>query len=733
MRRSRSYPHLDLKYEISGLLLIALAIFGFLSLYFTEAGGFVAWKAMGATGSLLARALQGLAGKGRYLLPLLLGAAGAKLMYERGGRFFSRRVTGVSIGYLAFLVWCHLRIVETGALGREVLATGWAGEGGGILGALPALLFNALLGPWGNRIFLVVFFLISLLLVTSFSLTNLVIFLGLKLQSFFRWIHALLINFLYTEEEVAAAPSSQGVPVVVNAPERLAAEAEASATSQEDFKLKAVAGGNPKVKTKQELRAPRREDFLLPPLELLKPPAVPKNHRSNKEIMEKAKLLESTLENFGVKVQVTQISCGPAVTRYEVHPAPGIKVSRIVSLADDIALSLAAQGVRIEAPIPGKAAVGIEVPNKEVAVVSLREVLETPEFQRTNFRLPVALGKDIAGNPVVADLTKMPHLLIAGATGSGKSVCLNALICSLLFRRQPTELKFMMIDPKMVELTDFNRIPQLIAPVVTNAKKAANALRWMVTEMEKRYAEFAAVGVRDLDRYNYFYARENPPEPEPALPYIVVIIDELADLMFVSPTEVEDAICRLAQMARAAGIHLVVATQRPSVDVITGLIKANIPSRIAFAVSSQTDSRTILDTGGAEKLLGRGDMLFLPVEAAKPVRVQGAYVTDKEVEDIVNFLRKQGKPDYSLEARFEKESIPEEEDDKLFSEAVRLLLESEQASTSFLQRRLRIGYNRAARLIEMMEERGIISRAEGTKPRRILIGWDDYQRLFGEE
>jgi S-DNA-T family DNA segregation ATPase FtsK/SpoIIIE len=365
-------------------------------------------------------------------------------------------------------------------------------------------------------------------------------------------------------------------------------------------------------------------------------------------------------------------------------------------------------------------------------VVHLREVLETPEFQRPVSKLLIGLGKDIAGNPVVSDLTKMPHLLIAGATGSGKSVCLNALICSFLFRCKPAELKVLMIDPKMVELTNYNGIPHLITPVVTDAKKAATALRWMINEMENRYNQFAAAGVRDVTRFNNLQAKENPFATEPALPFIVIIIDELADLMMVAPTDVEDSVCRLAQKARAAGIHLVVATQRPSVDVITGLIKANIPSRVAFAVSSQIDSRTILDIGGAEKLLGRGDMLFLPVGASKPIRLQGVFVSDKEVEDIVEYLKKQGEPEETEIPDLEEQETAAPEEDVLLAEAVRLLLECGQASISLLQRRLHVGYNRAGRLIDQMEARGIVSGYEGSKPRTLLINWDDYRRIFGK-
>lgn len=475
--------------------------------------------------------------------------------------------------------------------------------------------------------------------------------------------------------------------------------------------------------------------YQLPPLDLLQKPLRLKKSRIDKDITNTVKLLEQTLASFGVDVKVTQVSCGPAITRYELQPAKGVKVSRIVSLADDIALSLAASQVRIEAPIPGKAAVGIEVPNDEVSMVYFRDVLESAEFSNSKHSLVVALGKDIGGTTVVANLRDMPHLLVAGATGSGKSVCMNTLIASLLFRNTPSDLKLMLIDPKMVELTNYNGIPHLISPVVTEPKKAATALRWMVKEMEKRYEDFAKNGVRDIHRFNELASKSEDLEK---LPYIVVLIDELADLMMVAPTDVEDCICRIAQMARAAGIHLVVATQRPSVDVITGLIKANIPSRIAFAVSSQTDSRTILDAGGAEKLLGKGDMLFHPVGAAKPIRIQGAYISDKEVETLVSFLKAQDVPKYEedlINSQEETEQDKEEEmEDELLPKALSLCLEQGHASISLLQRRLHIGYNRAARLIDIMEAKGFIGPYEGSKPRTILSpAWEEYRADNEEE
>ncbi|MCL2766375.1 MAG: DNA translocase FtsK, partial [Peptococcaceae bacterium] len=501
--------------------------------------------------------------------------------------------------------------------------------------------------------------------------------------------------------------------------------------------------------------------YQLPPVDLLTKPKQSKDNRISKDINDNVRKLEDTLESFGVKAKVIQVSRGPAITRYELQPPVGVKVSKITGLSDDIALSMAASGVRIEAPIPGKAAVGIEIPNKETSMVHLRDLLESAEFIQGESKLTISLGKDIAGNSVVSDLVKMPHLLVAGATGSGKSVCINTLIVSILYKATPEEVKFLMIDPKMVELTMYNGIPHLVSPVVIDPKKAAGSLRWAVREMERRYGLFAASGVRDIARYNQLFDQENPvpntdepvndpDEPVPdleqteynqkeetnrPLPLIVVLIDELADLMMVAPADVEDAICRLAQMARAAGIHLVVATQRPSVDVITGLIKANIPSRISFAVSSQVDSRTILDMTGAEKLLGKGDMLFFPVGAGKPQRVQGAFLADKEVEALVSFLKKQAEPVYNEQVtseQIEEKETPELEDE-LLPQAVKILIETGHASITMLQRRLRIGYNRAARLIDIMESRRIVGGYEGSKSRAILMTLEQYERVFNKK
>ena len=480
------------------------------------------------------------------------------------------------------------------------------------------------------------------------------------------------------------------------------------------------------------------EHYEYPPLELLGKPPKKTLKGGAKALTDTATKLQKTLYSFGVSAKVENVSVGPAITRYELKPAEGVRVSKIANLADDIALNLAAETIRIEAPIPGKQAVGIEVPNKEKEAVHLREVLGSDEFKENDSKLTVALGKDVAGNIQLADIAKMPHVLIAGSTGSGKSVCINTIITSIIYKSKPSEVKMVMVDPKVVELSVYNGIPHLLIPVVTDPKKAAGALAWAVQEMDNRYNLFAQKGVRDLKGYNKAIEKE---EGAGKLPQIVIIVDELADLMMVAAKDVEESICRLAQKARAAGMHLVIATQRPSVDVITGLIKANVPSRIAFAVSSQVDSRTILDSVGAEKLLGKGDMLFFPSGAPKPMRVQGAFVSDDEVEKIVDFIKQNGTATYSediletiengnkTDKELMAESEQDDETDPLLSEAIQTVVETGQASTSFIQRRFKVGYARAGRIIDQMEERGIISGYQGSKPREVLMTLEKLNEL----
>ena len=486
--------------------------------------------------------------------------------------------------------------------------------------------------------------------------------------------------------------------------------------------------------------------YHMPPIAMLETTQGPNERDVQSEINVIGNKLVETLQDFGVKTSFVGHSRGPAVTRYELQPAAGVKISKITNLSDDLSMNLATAGIRIEAPIPGKAAVGIEVPNKKNTVVRMRELVESNSFRASKSHLTVALGRDIAGETAIADLGKMPHLLIAGATGSGKSVCINSMIISLLYKSTPDDVRFLMIDPKVVELGIYNGIPQLLVPVVTDPRKAAGALSWAVTEMLNRYKTFAANSVRDLKSYNALAASrgnvDGNGQPMEKMPQIVIIIDELADLMMAAPNEVEDSICRLAQMARAAGMHLVIATQRPSVDVITGIIKANIPSRIAFSVSSQVDSRTILDMGGAEKLLGHGDMLFSPVGSQKPKRIQGCFVSDSEIESVVGFIKKSQEADYSESIAEEIErNATEDKDsgnsgdalgedmDPMMPDAIKCIVDNGQASTSFLQRRLRLGYARAGRLIDQMEQMGIVGPPDGSKPRQVLITYQQWLEM----
>jgi S-DNA-T family DNA segregation ATPase FtsK/SpoIIIE len=507
--------------------------------------------------------------------------------------------------------------------------------------------------------------------------------------------------------------------------------------------LKAVKEEGPQEELVIEEPAECEAPYEFPPITLLS--KNPNKHTvNNKENNDTARKLKETLQSFGVNVTVTDVSCGPSVTRYEIQPEQGVKVSKIVSLADDIKLNLAASDIRIEAPIPGKAAVGIEVPNKESGSVYLRELIDSEEFEKHPSAIAFGVGKDIAGKVIVADIAKMPHLLIAGATGSGKSVCINTIIMSILYRARPDEVKLIMVDPKVVELSVYNGIPHLMIPVVTDPKKASQALAWAVAEMDGRYKKFAQLGVRDLKGYNAKIvnepADENGEKPK-KLPQIVIIIDELADLMMVAPGEVEDAICRLAQLARACGIHLIIATQRPSVNVITGLIKANVPSRIAFSVSSGVDSRTILDMNGAEKLLGKGDMLFYPSGYQKPVRVQGAFVSDKEVSDVVEFLttRQQEAVVYD-EAVVNAVNTPSMADsqafggdrDAYFEEAGKFIIEKEKASIGLIQRFYKVGFNRAARIMDQLCDAGVVGPEEGTKPRKILMTMEEFEAYLQE-
>ena len=732
----------EMLFEIYGILILALSL--------------ITLASFGAIGRNLIFLSRFLVGTWNFLIPLFgVGFSFYIMMKRRWPQTWTPQMTGITLILLAALTYQHVVMFQNIPIrhSQEIIDQTWnmlmvdrssrtpAEIGGGMIGAILYALFHYLFEDVGTIIILGATILSGILLLTGFSYVNLAKQLRRFWQSKRKNLKQALADFVVSyyekkrnkqeikplegdvESNSPANESASKQPLVIYDFE----EQAQNATEKEQLSLP-IQAENETTKLEDEpvveFSAQKVSHYQLPPLSLLR--KLKKSNKQGKQDMkENARKLEETLASFGVSARVTEISRGPAVTRYEIQPNVGVKVSRIVNLVDDLALALAAKDVRMEAPIPGKSAIGIEVPNPEISLVGLRDVLESEPYQASSSKLSIALGRDISGAPIVADLYKMPHLLVAGATGSGKSVCINSLIISLLYKAKPDEVKLMMIDPKMVELNVYNGIPHLLTPVVTDPRKAAIALKKVVKEMEKRYELFAKEGARDIERYHLLAQKNEKIEP---LPYIVVIVDELADLMMVAPNDVEDAICRLAQMARAAGIHLIIATQRPSVDVITGVIKANIPSRIAFAVSSSADSRTILDMGGAEKLLGRGDMLYFPIGASKPHRVQGAFVTDEEVEKVVRFVKKQ------QEAEYNEEMIPSAQDtqkveeitDELYPQAVKLVVEAQTASVSLIQRRLRVGYTRAARLMDMMEANGVVGPYEGSKPREVLIRPDDY-------
>ena len=795
--------------EISGLILFAFGILALFSFLFS--------KSMGVFGRTVTKVLLGLLGAPAYIIPVILIAFAAAMIFKKDSHNFRLRVIYSAI--LLVMISCFWQVAifsydEYAGRGffsslGDFYTQGIGLSGGGFIGGLITLPFLMTFQSLGTIIILTTISIIDIILLTNVSMAA---FLK-KVSSFFsgkfksanenrKLRKAERIKALEADGEADGADDeeeSNNKPKVINfkierenrankPPRKLgrneadeaAAAVEADLTAVEpeageEFMVgltgfsddmaeemvvadikglglspegtgdieEQVPAGNIQAQqaAKPGGKAGQEDDgeIVIPAIETERPlvynyPSLDlldesKDDSSNVKALkntalEGAKKLEDTLKSFGVEARVINISRGPAVTRYEIQPSPGVKVSKIVNLSDDIALNLAAAGVRIEAPIPGKAAVGIEVPNKEMSAVLLKDILDSKEFTNHPSKLAFSVGKDISGETVVADIGKMPHLLVAGATGSGKSVCINSLIMSILFKASPDEVKLLMVDPKVVELGIYNGIPHLLIPVVTDPKKAAGALNWAVQEMVNRYKLFADKGVRDLKGYNAMLKANDEPG---TLPHVVIIVDELADLMMVAPNDVEDAICRLAQMARAAGMHLVIATQRPSVDVITGVIKANIPSRISFAVSSQVDSRTILDMGGAEKLLGRGDMLFYPVGEPKPMRVKGSFVSDSEVEKVVEFIKTQGYSNYdeNIIEKINDQSTGNDEssgdNDELLNQAIDMVVEAGQASVSLVQRKFKVGYSRAARIIDQMEARNIVGRFEGSKPRQVLI------------
>lgn len=725
---------------------------------------------LGRVGRMLYNTAEYMTGYLAFLVPVVLVLLAVFIMVKRTWpKPQIRKIVGsafllVGIFLISHLIWASgsiLPITSSNVMGEtsksiQVTGTIWteyAAIGGGIIGAMLYAALHVLFETAGTWIVSIIILSIGAIILTGRTAAP---FIAERMPSFQPMIQSLGKRFSKPAKKnpksraESAEPASNVAFTNAREPEQAEQnyEFETETVYMDAPQEPIISAFTENVKPKQPEKAKEtkkeaedvsggdvqllttaeeleNEEYQLPPIDLLTLPPHSDQSGEYAGIQKNAKKLEKTFQSFGVRAKVTQVHLGPAVTKYEVLPDTGVKVSKIVSLHDDLALALAARDIRIEAPIPGKSAIGIEVPNSEVAIVSLREVLESEENNKPDSKLLFGLGRDVTGQAVMTELNKMPHLLVAGSTGSGKSVCINGIITSIIMRAKPHEVKMMMIDPKMVELNVYNGIPHLLAPVVTDPRKAAQALKKIVSEMERRYELFSHTGTRNIEGYNEYvnvFNEENE-EKHPKLPFIVVIVDELADLMMVASNEVEDAITRLAQMARAAGIHLIIATQRPSVNVITGVIKANIPSRIAFAVSSAIDSRTILDMGGAEKLLGRGDMLFLGAGQSKPVRVQGAFLSDTEVEKIVDFAIEQQKAQYQedmIPTEVEEASI-DDDTDEIYDDAVQLVTEMQTASVSMLQRRFRVGYSRAARIIDQMEQRGVVGPYEGSKPRSVLV------------
>ncbi len=756
-KKKKKEFNLDLTVVVLIIISILLAV-----LIFTKSG---------YIGEQLSPMLGGLVGIIKYLIPIGTFAIAISLACQKQ-KYMTMKLGQYTVFLLCIcVILCIFQISneklnvndEFWTVVKEAYTLGEQNQGGGAIGAMIALPFIDLIGIYG-----------TIILNAGVAIILLIIMFDIKpAQLIAEWIEEMQerrkeiketeekeieepvkkerktkttkIRNVKTEEPAIIEEIPMEEQITINIPEnKLEKKNKNNGKKGNDFiesNLFKQEVEKKEEKTKEVLTLEHAitiedEHYEFPPIEFLEIGEQQVLKGGKKSVTETASKLQKTLYSFGVSAKVEKVSVGPSITRYELKPAEGVRVSKIAKLADDIALNLAAESIRIEAPIPGKQAVGIEVPNKENEIVHLRDIIDSEKFRESKSKLSMALGKDVAGEEIIADIAKMPHVLIAGSTGSGKSVCINTLITSIIYKAKPSEVKLVMVDPKVVELSVYNGIPHLLIPVVTDPKKAAGALAWAVQEMVNRYSLFAAKGVRDIKGYNAELEKEEGAEK---LPQIVIIIDELADLMMVAPNDVEDAICRLAQMARAAGMHLVIATQRPSVDVITGIIKANIPSRIAFAVSSGIDSRTILDMVGAEKLLGKGDMLFSPIGTSKPIRVQGAFISDKEVEKIVDFLKASGEVNYSEDilekiennASGNDKEIKDDDDDTddLLMEAIETVVETGQASTSFIQRRFKVGYARAGRIMDQMEARGIISGYEGSKPRQVLMTKERLQEL----
>lgn len=721
--------------DIKGLVYITIGILSLFSVFALSSSGIV--------GKFTKKLLFGALGLGAFILPFFIIFIGFCYIIKKGKISFSSKFYGILLLIINTLLFTQMLVMDIYYTNNDIryginsLYNSSSVIHGGIISFIIDVPLYKLFGSIGCYIIFIALYITAFIMIWEVSLHDIIIkfkpnFKRTSTQRENKNVDQAVVE-VPVESLTAFDSEKEGYIKKVSSKLKIIDFMKSSdINSATDEKSPIEDMNKVQEQISKELEAQINQksheevmEYIFPSPEILNINNLSRlNKEDKRELISNASKLEETLNSFGVEAKVVQVTKGPSVTRFEIQPNAGVKVSKIVNLSDDIALSLAASGVRIEAPIPGKSVVGIEVPNKELTPVYLREVIDSQEFINQHRNLSFCLGKDISGNCVVSDLSKMPHMLIAGATGSGKSVCINTLIISLLYKYSPDDVKLLMIDPKIVELSVYNGIPHLLIPVVTDPKKAAAALNWAVNEMTRRYKIFAENNVRNIESYNDLF---NKGKLQDKLPWIVLIIDELADLMMVCPNDIEDYIGRLAQMARAAGMHLVIATQRPSVDVITGVIKANIPSRISFAVSSQIDSRTILDSSGAEKLLGKGDMLFYPAGESKPIRIQGAFISEEEVEKVVSFVKDQKTLlEYSNEILEEMDNnsntdASSDDLDGLLNEAVKIVAEASQASTSLLQRRLRIGYNRAARIIEQMEQLGIISAKDGSKPRQVLI------------
>jgi len=699
---------------------ISIFIISFSLLYIFA---FIFTDKMGIIGRIMVQTTTRNIGLGAYIFPFLLLFGGMVILLDFKLPNPYHKFFGIGFLFIIFLVFVHLRLL---LLDNPYLLAK-DGAGGGLLGYYFANSLYLYFGTRGAYLVLISLSLISTLFITEVSyfyiFSNLINRIKIISHNFYNLLKNIGVK-IYKSSKYKEVTDYQEYKIN-KVSKKILKEKE----KENELKLKE------EIIVNEDYPESKISKYQIPPLSLLSDPYSEEKNDTKLNIEENIKILESTFSNFGIDAKVVGVIQGPTVTRYEIHPAPGVKISKITILSNDIALAFAVASVRIEAPIPGKNAVGIEVPNRKRINVYLKEILQSNEFKNSKFKLPIALGIDIGGKPIIADLIELPHLLIAGATGSGKSVCINNIILSIIYNLSPEKVKLIMIDPKRVELNIYNGIPHLLIPIITDTNQAIKVLNWVISEMEKRFKIFAEAGVRNLEGYNEYV--RNLKNDINALPYIIIIIDELADLMLSSPVKAEEVLCRLAQMTRATGIHLIIATQRPSVDIITGSIKINFPSRIAFAVSTQVDSRTILDVNGAEKLLGNGDMLFSPVGVSKPIRAQGAFVTEKEIKNIVSYLREHGQSlEYEQEVLEFKNNknlfikTEEEEEDELFNEAISIINNNKQASISILQRKLRIGYTRAARLIDLMEKRGIVGPYDGRNPRKILLSEDEYLNNF---